>query len=79
MNWQPIETAPKDGSYVLLLLGGKFVSVGSWDLQKHHSKPNSFWASERGLLFGKTWDRANQPTHWMPLPAPPLSPPLRGS
>lgn len=70
MEWMPIESAPKDKS-VLLLMGGKFPSVGQWDSQPFNYRAHPYWRSERGHIFGKTWDRENQPTHWMPLPEPP--------
>jgi hypothetical protein len=74
MDWQPIETAPKDGTYVLLS-GDGHVSVGKWEED-----------SGRTLIAGDPpywspydhsyWDRLIDdswfaPTHWMPLPAPP--------
>ena len=59
MEWQPIETAPKDGTPVLAWLvnpsGDEYITVikanrsGGWD-----------W---RSIYF--------EPTHWMPLPEPP--------
>jgi hypothetical protein len=74
MEWMPIEGAPKDESYVLLLMGGKYVSVGKWETQPFHTKPKPHWTCERGLVMGKAWDRANQPTRWMPLPPLPEPP-----
>ena len=61
MEWQPIETAPKDGHAIL-------ASDPAW-----HGVPcPMFWNGEewqhwfRSELYG-----AYDPTHWMPLPAPP--------
>jgi hypothetical protein len=71
MEWHPIITAPKDGTSVLLLMGGSIPSVGAWDKQPYHANPKPYWVSERGYCFGKAWDRANQPTHWMPFPESP--------
>ena len=60
MSWQPIETAPKDGTEVLLcepLSGGyHFIVVGA------------FWRQLDWITGG---GRQVDPTHWMPLPAPP--------
>lgn len=67
-DWQPIETAPRDGSRVLLatdgdVTSGQFIS-GEWCLAD--------WArDEQGASF---W--LGDPTHWMPLPDPP--PPPKG-
>lgn len=63
-KWLPIETAPKDGTDVLLSNG-----KGVW---------TDFWDSEIGLwMYCDQWERTNAdfdaaPTHWQPLPAPPL-------
>ena len=65
MEWQPIETAPKDGTLVLVWdedTGGAFaaqflVEVTGW------GNPGE-WMDWHGM-------RLLQPTHWMPLPDPP--------
>ena len=62
--WQPIETAPRDGTELLLcaadtlVLGRFYRGVGQWaDVDKAlGSKAGWFWAF------------AIRPTHWMPLP-----------
>ena len=69
--WQPIATAPQDGSKVLLLRG-KTTCIGHWDIQRYHDKPRPYWSDDREAVFGVTWCRTNLPTHWMPLPAAPL-------
>lgn len=56
-GWQPIATAPLDGSDVLFVSHGD-VYQGRWD------KRENMWRSDRGLLLGVA-------THWQPLPAPP--------
>ena len=67
MSWQPIETAPRDGSDVLALFSGGNVSFVRWVF--NHRTKTTFWndASE--------WDcyeyENTPPTHWMPLPEPP--------
>jgi hypothetical protein len=67
-QWQPIETAPKDSDVLLLYQDGEGVQAGYWyDLEKPHS-----WVAveTQGLTGGRM-----QPTHWMPLPAAPVTPP----
>lgn len=68
MDWQPIATAPKDGT---AFLGwspyGKWMQLFSWT----PGYRGSYWASE--TCMGVTWDRNHQPTHWMPLPDPPTT------
>ncbi|MGY3359715.1 hypothetical protein ACVWZK_006378 [Bradyrhizobium sp. GM0.4] len=61
-KWQPIETAPKDGTPVLLGFPGYFHAMHG-----HHE--DGVWGqldSDFGFEHLPT-----QPTHWMPLPAPP--------
>ena len=75
-EWQPIETAPKDGTPILV-----------FDVSEHYGdaprgqtvmvvryraySPNDYRAP------GGTWEApygpcsADNPTHWMPLPEPP--------
>lgn len=63
-GWQPIETAPKDGSHIILArFGDEYfeISGGEWNL---HPKEG-----EDGLNGFEAW--LSHPTHWMPLPSPP--------
>ena len=70
-NWQPIDTAPKDGTDILLFRSGA-VHRGRWEKQRYHERPKPYWSDdlERGL--GVIWCREHPPTHWMPLPEPPV-------
>jgi hypothetical protein len=61
-DWQSIETAPKDGTMVLLAWGTCSVASGFWWTPDRFS-PVGHWH------IGDTEDRL--PTHWMPLPDPP--------
>lgn len=62
MNWQPIETAPKDGTNILIHeLGDTFVA---WWLNGLERWVDGKWTEMDGWV---TYD----PTHWMPLPPPP--------
>jgi hypothetical protein len=65
MKWQPIETAPKDGAWVILfvdvelgkdcgIMTGFYIENGEY----------GYWSDEEYQLF---------PTHWMPLPEPPCA------
>jgi hypothetical protein len=69
-NWQPIDTAPKDGW--IIACGGNSGDPALWKWNTHWlaKKPKPYW--ECCFIFmGVQWMRAHQPTHWMPLPAPP--------
>jgi hypothetical protein len=61
--WQPIATAPRDGTGILLWQPGiDEPHVGRWS-----RPPYQEW-------WGDAWAPPGcQPTHWMPLPAPPVS------
>lgn len=72
MEWQPIETAPKDNKEGLLLFFPRWGCIrGYWHDDKYASKPKPHWYNDRVRLFGKKETCANQPTHWMPLPDAP--------
>ena len=71
-DWQPIETAPRDGlkvtshTFLLAHADEKWIRFGKWYVQEgcwYYSGTNerSQWAQVRG----------DAPTHWMPLPEPP--------
>ena len=72
MEWQPIETAPKDGTRVLIYDGvaiksGMFVQWFHYFLQEKQEGWGTNWDNEF-----QAPDEVMYPTHWMPLPAPPL-------
>lgn len=71
MTWQPIDTAPKNGTNVLLLRDG-IADLGLWSEDRNHYQPRPFWRYRRSV--SATSDRAHQPTHWCPLPEPPEVP-----
>lgn len=64
LPWQPIEKAPKDRQVLLKMADGA-MSMGRWDMQKHHKKPNPYWVSELGFILGVGWSRENPPTEWL--------------
>lgn len=64
MKWQPIETAPRDGTNVLLWTGDIYLAheIASWD-----------WRIEKWVTPDETLEIGSQvPTHWLPLPEPPV-------
>jgi hypothetical protein len=83
-GWQPIETAPKDGSSFLALCGGhveKIAWFNGWDSGVVTSRAGPCWgiAYAEGYILDEGWDEGTgcyltpiePPTHWQPLPAPP--------
>ena len=61
-DWQPIETAPRDGTSVLLMTGLK-----DW---LDNDVPSVGWYSKMHGWVGHGAS-GNIPTNWMPLPTPP--------
>lgn len=71
-EWQPIETAPKDGTQIILTkISNGFVEqidVGGWEISPGRDDPGGYdppwqdWTSNYGI---------EEPTHWMLLPEPP--------
>ncbi len=77
MEWRPIETAPRDGTYVLV-----FGLRGDWwpgEGFQPRGTPEVTIAScgdakrDRWEMIEDGPVRDFLPTHWMPLPAPPPS------
>lgn len=72
MSWQPIETAPKDGTEIWLGCPGHR-AVGYWGTLG--VLPG--WISRMGPTpYDGDWPieehlGGNQPTHWQPAPEPP--------
>ena len=73
-GWQPIETAPRDGTEILMT-NGVDVSSGQWFSEyggtyDQEGAPNG---DERDAGW-MDWIGGMQPdpTHWMPLPSPPI-------
>jgi hypothetical protein len=56
-EWQPIETAPKDGTDILLMRRGSYIRTGFWARRMEN------WSLDIAV-------RVDPPTHWAPLPKP---------
>lgn len=73
-DWQSMETAPKDGSFILMYhptapAWGQ-VTIGKWETQEFNRQPKPFW--DMWFRIGGRMDaREWVPTHWMPLPEAP--------
>lgn len=80
MMWQPIETAPKDGTPILI---APHLMKASWDFGADDWLLFCVPLSEDGSVHGdwsQPWtmwrevmasDLGAEPTHWMPFPEPP--------
>ncbi|WDI91963.1 DUF551 domain-containing protein [Xanthomonas campestris] len=71
-EWREIESAPKDGTKVLL--GGGTYSYGMYVGENYSDVTIAYWYVDhwRGedRPMHDEWNTHN-PTHWMPLPEPP--------
>lgn len=75
-EWQPIDTAPRDGSWFVTT---SMLDPGTYEVGRFQEQ---FWNSyveageglfrlERRLVSEFTHDNFRRATHWMPLPPPP--------
>jgi hypothetical protein len=62
-DWRPIDTAPKDGTRVLLWSNGFLVMVGAWLEHTGRVMAPTWWSNNVPIIPG--------PTHWLPIPAIP--------
>jgi hypothetical protein len=70
-EWQPIETAAKDGTRILCS-DGKNIEIAHWSdsVWTSEKQPDGTWGS--WLVFDCRADSESiRATHWMPLPNPP--------
>lgn len=73
LEWQPIETAPKDGTRILTCVAGFWPTIGYWKHEGHWSNAEeeladrAFEAAGYLVIDGEHADRYT-PDHWMPLP-----------
>ena len=80
-GWQPIETAPKDGTlmdiwaYRERIPDARFCIPHSYynsATGKYATRPATFCSMEIVDIDGERgWDPIQAATHWMPRPAPP--------
>lgn len=59
-DWQPISTAPKDGTRIIVAVKRRVIGVSFW-------LPSSgqWWSQETARSMREPF------SHWMPLPPPP--------
>ncbi len=73
-DWQPIGTAPKDGTRVLLWHSGE-MEIGYWSTSLWVTRPNDSPLGKQDGAWIMHENRSDTieltPTHWRPLPASP--------
>ena len=74
MDWQPIATAPMDGTYIDLWVKN---TIHDWSACRIPnckwiaSEAYTGWGVPMGISHGMLTN--GEATHWMPLPAPPIN------
>jgi hypothetical protein len=75
-TWQPIGTAPKDGTWVLVYGGGtddeevtRAIAVAQYTDYLNGGKTEWHW--QFAWYDGGYYGQFEEPTHWMPLPEAP--------
>lgn len=76
MEWQPIETAPKDGSKILVWADGyewpEIVCFEKYDDETAiEAGEPGYWRYAEELIANVADVEPDMLTHWMPLPAAP--------
>ena len=64
-DWQPIETAPKDERFLTCISGMHQVQICA------KTEDGSLYMEDTGMHFDDM-PTLVRPTHWMPLPKPPM-------
>jgi hypothetical protein len=71
-QWQPIETAPKDGTNIMVYCPRLGVCCpATWNDDKYAKKRRPYWTHWGQSIWGVSLVREDQPTRWMPMPQPP--------
>jgi len=63
IKWEKIETAPRDGSNILLS-DGKNVAIGYWQADAGYNGLKNFWYVEAYDLVSYAYQDSNKWTHW---------------
>lgn len=81
-GWQPIETAPKDGTNILVFYtkaSVDFCHIAWWDNGEFYKEQGyqniedatGWWSYIKDSFSSHKLNGYDAPTHWMPLPQPP--------
>jgi len=73
-EWQPIETAPKNATQVLIYSPERCANCTPNSAGMHAAHwEGGHWITGRLVKGGVTLEPNHEPTHWMPLPSPPVT------
>lgn len=75
MSWQPIITAPKDGTDIIVMymhIETQIVHNAFWLADEgYYNDPAGWWTYTRSEVSRELLDDWRTPTYWMPLPDAP--------
>jgi hypothetical protein len=78
MNWQPIATAPRDGTDIIVMYHHnetQIVHAAFWldlqDMDSEETEQVGWWSYDKSEAARVMLTGFLTPTHWMPLPEPP--------
>lgn len=74
-EWQPIHTAPTDGT-VVILYGDSLIAAGWYDPHGNYGwcfldDPEVQFDDDKDYIVPNAWLKKSGPSHWMPLPEAP--------
>lgn len=79
-KWQPIETAPKDGTHILARNDDYGARETYWEFYAEGSQAFRWFKEGKGPSGAWSWSEPKnnwafswKPTHWMPLPEQPTT------
>lgn len=78
-EWRPMETAPKDGTFILIVCREGYVNKVSWEEDVVFCPGITKWPY-RWCVYGSFQDEqggyetVDHPVGWRPLPPPPVTP-----
>lgn len=70
-EWQPIETAPKDGTVIDLWAVDRCANCFWYEQEDPEDWRYSEWRQLYSEAPHSSFPLGLEPTHWMPLPEPP--------
>ena len=69
MKWRTIQSAPKDGTRILVTSENREPVIAFWDDRGGREDLIPFW--NKGTDYSIVDSRNHPPTHWQPIPAAP--------
>ncbi|TVR58949.1 MAG: hypothetical protein EA420_16395 [Candidatus Competibacteraceae bacterium] len=66
-EWQPIETAPQDGSKFIVTDGVRWISDARWPPGRCLGRWEWLTDDGKGYWGGGAFTMASEPTHWAPM------------